>query len=95
MIFIATKLPGAFVIEPERFEDERGFLARAWTQREFEAQGVNLRRVFTEPQSTFDVIEWVQGTAATPYLEYGSVTKFAAPGTGMRLTGPFGGPPLP
>ena len=40
MIFNATKLPGAFVIEPERFEDERGFLARAWTAREFAAQGL-------------------------------------------------------
>ena len=40
MIFIKTKLPGAFVIEPERFEDERGFLARAWTAREFAAQGL-------------------------------------------------------
>jgi hypothetical protein len=59
---------------------------------EMEGRGVNLRRVFTEPQPTFDVIEWVQGTAATPYLENGPVTKFADPGTGTRLTGPFGGP---
>jgi dTDP-4-dehydrorhamnose 3,5-epimerase len=40
MNLIATKLPGAFVIEPTRFEDERGFLARAWTAREFAAQGL-------------------------------------------------------
>lgn len=40
MNFIATKLPGAFVIEPERFTDERGFLARAWSAREFAAQGL-------------------------------------------------------
>jgi hypothetical protein len=59
---------------------------------EREGRGVNLRRLFTEPQPTFDVIEWVQGTAATPYLENGPVTKFAHPGTGTRLTGPFGGP---
>ena len=35
MNFIATKLPGAFVIEPERFADERGFLARAWSAHAF------------------------------------------------------------
>ena len=32
------------------------------------AAGVNLKRVFTEP-TTLDVVLWVQGTAATPYLE--------------------------
>ncbi len=45
MILIATKLPGAFVIEPERFEDARGFLARAWSEREFAAQGLKLPAV--------------------------------------------------
>jgi hypothetical protein len=54
-------------------------------------RGVNLRRVFTEPR-TFDPIEWVQGTAATPYLEKGPLTKFADPGTAGRLTRAFGGP---
>ena len=42
MILIATKLPGAFLIEPERFADERGFLSRAWSEREFEAAGLKL-----------------------------------------------------
>ena len=37
MIFHETKLKGAFVIELERKEDERGFFARAWCQKEFEA----------------------------------------------------------
>lgn len=32
--------------------------------------GVNLRRVFTEP-TTLDLILWVQGSAAAPYLEQG------------------------
>ena len=41
MIFIATKLPGAFVIEPQRFADERGFLARAWGAREFAQRGLS------------------------------------------------------
>lgn len=40
MRFIPTRLADAFVIEPTRFEDERGFLARAWTAREFAAQGL-------------------------------------------------------
>jgi dTDP-4-dehydrorhamnose 3,5-epimerase len=35
MIFTETKLPGAFIIDIERREDERGFFARAFCQREF------------------------------------------------------------
>jgi hypothetical protein len=54
-------------------------------------RGVNLRRVFTEPR-TFDPVEWVQGTAATPYLEKGPLTKFADPAMGRRLSEAFGGP---
>jgi len=45
MIFKETKLKGAFIIEPERLEDERGFFARTWCQREFEAHGLNPRLV--------------------------------------------------
>ncbi len=41
MRFIETQLPDAFVIEPERLEDERGFFARTWDSREFEAHGLN------------------------------------------------------
>jgi len=40
MIFIETTLRGAFIIEPEKNEDERGFLARSWCQREFEEKGI-------------------------------------------------------
>jgi dTDP-4-dehydrorhamnose 3,5-epimerase len=41
MIFTETKLQDAFIIQPERLEDQRGFLARSWCQREFEAHGLN------------------------------------------------------
>ena len=41
MIFTKTKLKGAFVIELERREDERGFFARSFCQREFEEHGMN------------------------------------------------------
>ena len=45
MLFWETKLPGAFVIELQKHEDERGFFARAWCQKEFEARGLNPRTV--------------------------------------------------
>ena len=41
MLFTETKLPGAWVIEPERIEDERGFFARTWCRREFAERGLS------------------------------------------------------
>jgi dTDP-4-dehydrorhamnose 3,5-epimerase len=41
VIFKETKLKGAFIIEPERIEDERGFFARTFCRNEFEAHGLN------------------------------------------------------
>lgn len=41
MIFTETKLKGAFVIEPEKIDDERGFFARTWCAREFEEHRLN------------------------------------------------------
>jgi dTDP-4-dehydrorhamnose 3,5-epimerase len=40
MIFHETKLKGAYIIDPEKREDERGFFARSWCQREFEQHGL-------------------------------------------------------
>lgn len=40
MIFTESKLPGAFIIEVEKRSDERGFFARSWCAREFEAHGL-------------------------------------------------------
>jgi dTDP-4-dehydrorhamnose 3,5-epimerase len=41
MLFIETQLKGAYIIDPERIEDERGFFARTWDRHEFEARGLN------------------------------------------------------
>lgn len=38
--FIETKLAGAYIVELERREDERGFFARAFCQNEFKAHGL-------------------------------------------------------
>ena len=40
MIFTKTKLQGAFVLDLERREDNRGFFARAFCQDEFEEHGL-------------------------------------------------------
>ena len=40
MIFTETKLRGAYIIDLERREDTRGFFARAFCQKEFEAHGL-------------------------------------------------------
>jgi dTDP-4-dehydrorhamnose 3,5-epimerase len=40
MVFIETQLAGAYIIDLERREDSRGFFARAFCQKEFEAHGL-------------------------------------------------------
>jgi dTDP-4-dehydrorhamnose 3,5-epimerase len=40
VIFQELSIPGAWLIEPEKHEDHRGFFARAWCQREFAAHGL-------------------------------------------------------
>lgn len=41
MIFTETKLKGAFIVDLEPFDDERGFFARAWCKREFREHGLS------------------------------------------------------
>src|SRR5690349_5469859 len=41
MIFRETKLRGAYIIESQQAEDERGYFARTFCRREFEANGLN------------------------------------------------------
>ena len=45
MIFSETRLRGAYIIDPERIEDERGFFARSWCQKEFTEHGLNVNPV--------------------------------------------------
>ena len=40
MKFLETELPGAFIVEPEKIEDNRGFFARAWCKKDFEDNGL-------------------------------------------------------
>jgi dTDP-4-dehydrorhamnose 3,5-epimerase len=41
MKFSPTKLPGVWIVDLEKREDERGFFARSWCQQEFEEHGLN------------------------------------------------------
>jgi len=41
MIFRETPLAGAWVVDPERFEDERGFFARTYCREDFAARGLD------------------------------------------------------
>jgi dTDP-4-dehydrorhamnose 3,5-epimerase len=45
VILVQTKLQGAYIIDPERMEDERGFFARTWCRREFQKLGLNANLV--------------------------------------------------
>ncbi len=50
-------------------------------------RGVNIKKVFENP-ADFDLILWIQGTAAEPYLEYGPLTD---PSFWRQLTESFNG----
>ena len=70
MIFKKTGLEGAFIIEPERIEDTRGFFARAWCKNEFDTHGLNSRLVqcniaFNKTQGTLRGMHY----QATPHEE--------------------------
>jgi dTDP-4-dehydrorhamnose 3,5-epimerase len=41
--FRDTSVAGAFVVEPERFEDERGFFARTFSVEDFAGRGLDTR----------------------------------------------------
>src|SRR5690349_3377216 len=45
MIFLETPLKGAYVVELEKHEDERGFFARSWCNNEFTGKGLDTRLV--------------------------------------------------
>jgi len=45
VIFEATAIPGAFIVQPELREDERGFFARLWCRAEFAARGIDIEMV--------------------------------------------------
>ena len=45
MIFTETKLRGAFIVDLDQREDERGFFARTWCREEFAARGLNTQLV--------------------------------------------------
>jgi dTDP-4-dehydrorhamnose 3,5-epimerase len=70
VIFLPTDLPGAFVVEPERRVDERGYFARTWCNREFEESGLNPNMVqcsvsFSPRRGTLRGMHW----QATPHSE--------------------------
>ena len=41
MIFTELKLKGAFLIEVQKIQDDRGFFGRVWCQNEFKEHGLN------------------------------------------------------
>jgi len=60
-------------------------LLRHWRVRN--GQGINLRRVFTEP-TDFDLVGWAHGVSALPYLEEGETVSSE---TSRTLSRTFGG----
>lgn len=63
MLFTETPLDGAFVLELEKHEDERGYFARTFCVHEFEDHGLNSRLVqcstaFNKRRGTLRGFHW-------------------------------------
>lgn len=70
MLFIETKLKGAFIVDLIRMEDKRGFFGRSWCNQEFSEHGLNSRLVqcnisFNNKRGTIRGIHY----QASPYQE--------------------------
>ena len=55
MKFTETKLHGAYIIELEKKEDERGFFARSWDKKIFSEKITNKIKSIKEPISFLDI----------------------------------------
>ncbi len=71
MIFQETKLKGAFIVDLDRNEDERGFFARAFCAREFEEHGLCPRMVqanlsYSETKGTLRGMHYQVAPASEP-----------------------------
>lgn len=63
MIFTETKLKGAFIVDPEVKNDDRGAFFRTWCKQEFEAHGINAELVqcsgvFNRKKGTLRGMHW-------------------------------------
>ena len=76
---------GEFLDESEKILNGE-LLAIFWRGAD-KTRGVNIKRFFTEPQD-LDVVLWLQGVGAKPYIEHGEVSK---PETWTRFQRVFGG----
>ena len=65
IIFTATKLKGAFILDLERREDSRGFFARTFCQREFIQHG--LKPIIAQTNTAFNV---KKGTLRGMHFQY-------------------------
>jgi len=65
MIFTETELTGAYIIDLERREDERGFFARAFCQKEFESHG--LKPIIAQGNIAFNHLK---GTLRGMHFQY-------------------------
>ncbi len=65
MIFTETKLKGAYIVDIEKREDSRGFFARVFCQKEFEAHG--LKPIIAQANIAFNLRK---GTLRGMHFQY-------------------------
>jgi len=73
MIFLPTPIPGAFILDIERRDDERGFFARTFCARELEAHGLSAAVAqcsisYNRTRGTLRGMHWQDASAAESKL---------------------------
>ena len=53
MILTATPIPNLLILEPRRFEDERGFFAETWSSRALKSHGIDVD--FVQDNHSFSI----------------------------------------
>ena len=83
MIFTETSLRGAFIVDLERLEDERGFFARGFCVEEFRARGLK-----TEIAQSNVSFNRKQGTLRGMHLQIAPEGRFTMSSSTSGLTRP-------
>ena len=82
--FVETPLKGAFVIEIERREDERGFFPRTLCQREFAQHGLESTVAQAKVAFNHNISRWL--VAGSHACSMSKETSLDGPALGFRLT---------
>jgi dTDP-4-dehydrorhamnose 3,5-epimerase len=86
LIFTQTDLEGAYIVDIEARQDERGYFARVWCSREFEAQGLNTDLVQCNVDAEVKLVRCTKGAVYDVIVDLRVDSSSYLKWTGVELT---------